>query len=211
MDNVIALLTEHWWMAVCLAVALFSIVAQITPNKVDNRILFYLLKVVDFIALNFRKPTILTKSEDGTVAVDFDKYKSGFIRPPLIAGFVLLALLVMACTGCVKNVAPALENLSPVDKAIVVTDEVTNAYEAVRAEYVDLVGTLGHDKAEWIKTNVAPALDEGRDALVMVRESVAIWKATQVKPDEYDGQLVRVRALIADAWAKIAQLTGKEE
>jgi len=209
MNNVIALLTEHWWLAVCLA-AVFSIVAQITPNKVDNRILFYLLKVVDFIALNFRKPTILTKSEDGTVAVDFDKYKSGFIRPPLIAGVALLALLVVACTGCVKNVAPALENISPVDKAIVVTDEVTNAYEAVRAEYVDLVGTLGPDKSEWIKTNVAPVLDEGRAALVMVRESVAIWKATQIKPDEYNGQLARIRALIADAWAKIAQLTGKE-
>ena len=204
METFLSLLAEHWWLALCVAVAGFSVVAQITPNQVDNRILFYLLKLVDILALNFRKPTILSKTEGGDVRVDFDKYKAGFINPPVVGLLALLALLVVLCSGC------ALKNLPPEDQALAVTDEITTAYMSVRAEYLDLSTELPPDKVAWMVEHVAPILDEGRDALVLAREAAATWKAYKVKPDNFEGLVDRVRRLVSDAWAKIAEITGRE-
>lgn len=44
-----------WWPVIPSAISIASVVAKITPNKTDDKIVFYLLKVVDFLALTTDK------------------------------------------------------------------------------------------------------------------------------------------------------------
>lgn len=115
---------------------------------------------------------------------------------------VLIVLPLM--TGC------AMKNLSPPDKAVAVGQELTNAYEAARAEHLHLVESLPPDKALWMKRNVAPVLNEAQDYLVLYRRAANTWRRTQLKPDEIDGYSDEVTKLIKVVWDKIAQVTGME-
>lgn len=44
-----------WWPIVPSVISIASIVAKITPNKTDDKIVFYLLKIVDYLALTTDK------------------------------------------------------------------------------------------------------------------------------------------------------------
>lgn len=116
----------------------------------------------------------------------------------------LLVCTAMVMPGC------AMKNLSPPDKAAAVGQELTNAYEVVRAEYLHLKNDLPPDKAEWMKRNVAPIINEAQDFLVLYRHAANTWRRTQLKPDDIDGLSDEVTKLISRAWDKIAELTGGE-
>lgn len=45
-------------------VAVASLVAKVTPTEVDNKVIAYILKFIDALALN-TKPTELKKKDDG--------------------------------------------------------------------------------------------------------------------------------------------------
>ena len=45
----------EWWVIIPAAVSLASLIAKITPNKTDDKIVFWVLKVVDMIALSTGK------------------------------------------------------------------------------------------------------------------------------------------------------------
>lgn len=113
-------------------------------------------------------------------------------------------ILLPLTTGC------AMKNLSPPDKAVAVGYELTQAFEAVRAEHLRLVDELPPDKAAWMKRNVAPIINEAQDYLVLYRRVANTWRRTQLKPDDFDGLSDEVTKLIREAWDKIATLTGME-
>jgi len=49
-------LTDYpWWVIVPAALGLFSAIATVTPNKVDNKIVDFILKVVNLLGLNVGK------------------------------------------------------------------------------------------------------------------------------------------------------------
>ncbi|NDV20838.1 hypothetical protein GO013_15615 [Pseudodesulfovibrio sp. JC047] len=196
MEKLIAWIADNWFVVLTTAVTVCSVIAKVTPNETDNRFVAVLQRVVDVLAMSTGK----TSYTGDRLKMD----KGGFIKAPLAGVLVMLALVGVICSGC------ALKNLPPEDQAIAVTDEITNAYMSVRAEYLDLRAELPPDKVEWMVENVAPILDEGRDVLILTREAAASWKAYKVKPDDFDGLVARVRRLVADAWAKISQLTGLE-
>ena len=189
-------LSANWWLVLTTAVTVACAIAKATPNETDNRIVAVLLRVVDILAMSTGK-TKYTGDRLGSGKV-------GFINPLALIPLAVLSGVLLFGSGC------ALKTLSPEDQAIAVTDELTTAYMSVRGEYLDLRNELPPDKAEWLKDNVAPILDEGRDALVIVREATATWKAYKVRPDNFDELVARVRRLVSDAWAKISQLTGRE-
>lgn len=55
MDFLSGLTSQPWWLIVMAGVGLFSAVATLTPNKVDDKILQFLLDVVNFLGGNLGK------------------------------------------------------------------------------------------------------------------------------------------------------------
>ncbi|MBI9080848.1 MAG: hypothetical protein JEY79_14055 [Pseudodesulfovibrio sp.] len=196
MNALLDWLANNWLFALTTAVAVCSVIAKATKNETDNKLVSLLQRIVDVIAMS-STPTKYTGDR-------LKMGKGGFVSPSCLLVLAILSGVLLFGSGC------ALKNLSPEDQAIAVTDELTIAYKSVRGEYLDLIVELPPDQSAWLVDNVAPILDEGRDALILARESVATWKAYKIKPDDLGGQITRVRRLIADAWSKMVQLTGQE-
>jgi len=195
MENLIAWMAENWLVALTTLVTVCSVIAKVTPNETDNRYVAIMQRIVDTLAMSTGK----TEYNGNRIR----SAKKRGVKLPIVGVLASLALLAMLSTGC------ALKGLSPEDKALAVTDEITTAYMSVRSEYLGLLTDLPPDKAAWMVEHIAPILDEGRDALILTREAAATWKAYRVKPYNFDGLVNRVRRLVSDAWAKIAQVTSE--
>ena len=55
MEFLNGLLGQPWYLIAVEAVGLFAAIAAITPNKSDDKIVQFLLDVINFIGVNFGK------------------------------------------------------------------------------------------------------------------------------------------------------------
>lgn len=116
--------------------------------------------------------------------------------------------LIAICALVLFAGCASMQALPAEDQTLVVVNEATQSYKAVRSTYLTLIDTGQPETVAFLKDEVAPLLDRGRDILVIVRNSAAIYKSTQVKPDDLEDNLGKLNDIISDIVALIATLGG---
>lgn len=170
--------------------------------------------LIEWLLANWMYVTIAVLLLDKIVALTPCKWDDmiwtsikGVLRK--LTGRTFLAMCMVLGLTMTLGACAGMNKLPVEDQAMVVSDKATDAYMTARTEYERLVDTLPPDKAAWLEDNVAVLLDEGRDYLVMLRESIAVWKRTKVKPDDVDTLSARITVLVVDVWNKINEILGK--
>lgn len=112
------------------------------------------------------------------------KDKSGLILPALC--------LVLVLPGC------ALKGLEGHEQAMVITDELTDAYVTMRENYLQLHEAFP-DRRQDLEEKVAPRLDAARHALIALREIATAWATVKTQPDGWDAAFDAAVRSVAEA------------
>lgn len=114
--------------------------------------------------------------------------------------FALLLPVLSVTTGC------ALKNLQPHEQAMAVGEELRITYVALHHEYLQLHEALP-DARPTLEADVAPLLDDGKRAVVALREAATLWARTQQQPGDWLALKTSAMRLLGDAAALLQAFT----
>lgn len=114
--------------------------------------------------------------------------------------FALLLPVLSVTTGC------ALKNMQPHEQAMAVGEELRITYVALHHEYLQLHEALP-DARPTLEADVAPLLDDGKRAVVALREAATLWARTQQQPGDWLALKTNAMRLLGDAAALLQAFT----
>ncbi len=117
--------------------------------------------------------------------------KSGLLLPILGLSLIL--------AGC------ALKGLEPYEKAMVITDEMTDAYVTMHETYLQIYEVFPERRQE-LQDKAAPKLDAAKHAVISLREIATAWATVKTQPDEWDAALDAAVRAVSEASETLKKL-----
>lgn len=117
--------------------------------------------------------------------------KSGLLLPILSLSLVL--------AGC------ALKGLEPHEKAMVITDEMTDAYVAMHETYLQIYEAFPERRQE-LQDKAAPKLDAAKHAVISLREVATAWATAKTQPDDWATALDAAVRAVSEASETLKKL-----
>lgn len=106
-----------------------------------------------------------------------------------------LMTLGLACLLCLSGCA--LKGLEKHEQALVVSDQVSEAYLALHESYVSLYEAFPERRA-FLRFEVAPRIDAARAAIVALREAALAWATARQEPGNWNAAFdAAIRAVAA--------------
>lgn len=111
-----------------------------------------------------------------------------------------LPALLLAVSVAVLTSGCALRDLSAQDKALAVGEELRLVYLEMHNAYLAVEPTLPADKAQVLRSTVAPAMDKARRAIVTLRALAATWAEVGAQPADWTRAKADALLALGDAW-----------
>lgn len=130
---------------------------------------------------------------------------------PLYLAVYASAVLCMLILAASMPAGCALTNLSPLEQAQVITVDAVQSIEDTRQQYRDLYDMADPQSRLWLRTEIAPKLDDVLHTAQAASVSIRIWVETGQEPDDPKAVIDAYKAALNKASLIMAQAAMRVE